>query len=84
MSEPVSDSNMGALLDVKVNLSVELGSCLLPMKNISNFSKGTVVRLNQKIRDPVAVFANGQLIGYGEVIVVEESLGVKITELAME
>lgn len=69
------------VLDVKVKLTVKLGSCQLPMKQILEMTPGTVIQLDQQARDPVGLYVNDKLIAYGEVVVVEESFGIKITEI---
>ena len=62
-------------------MTVQLGSCMLPMREVLELSPGTVVQLNQHASDPVGLYANDKLIAYGEVVVVEDSFGIKITEL---
>jgi flagellar motor switch protein FliN len=69
------------VLDVKVRLTVKLGSCQLPMKQILEMMPGTVIQLDQQARDPVGLYVNDKLIAYGEVVVVEEAFGIKITEI---
>lgn len=69
------------VLDVKVKLTVKLGSCQLPMKQILEMTPGTVIQLDQQARDPVGLYVNDKLIAYGEVVVVEEAFGIKITEI---
>lgn len=69
------------VLDVKVKLTVKLGSCQLPMKQILEMMPGTVIQLDQQARDPVGLYVNDKLIAYGEVVVVEEAFGIKITEI---
>ncbi len=69
------------VLDVKVKLTVKLGSCQLPMKQILEMMPGTVIQLDQQARDPVGLYVNDKLIAYGEVVVVEDAFGIKITEI---
>lgn len=69
------------VLDVKVKLTVKLGSCQLPMKDILEMSPGTVIQLDQHARDPVGLYVNDKLIAHGEVVVVEDAFGIKITEI---
>ncbi len=69
------------VLDVKVKLTVKLGSCQLPMKQILEMTPGTVIQLDQQARDPVGLYVNDKLIAYGEVVVVEDAFGIKITEI---
>jgi len=69
------------VLDVKVKLTVKLGSCQLPMKQNLEMASGTVIQLDQQARDPVGLYVNDKLIAYGEVVVVEDAFGIKITEI---
>lgn len=77
----MEDKALEIVLDVKVKVTVQLGSCMLPMREVLELSPGTVVQLNQHASDPVGLYANDKLIAYGEVVVVEDSFGIKITEL---
>ncbi len=77
----MEDKALEIVLDVKVKVTVQLGSCMLPMREALELSPGTVVQLNQHASDPVGLYANDKLIAYGEVVVVEDSFGIKITEL---
>ena len=81
METDSSSGNMDVLMDVRVRLSVQLGSCELPMKEIMELSPGVVVQLKQQAKDPVGIFVNEKLVAYGEVVVVEDNFGIKITEL---
>jgi flagellar motor switch protein FliN/FliY len=69
------------VLDVKVKVTVQLGSCVLPMREVLELSSGSVVQLTQHASDPVGLYVNDKLVAYGEVVVVEDNFGIKITEL---
>ncbi len=73
--------NMDVVLDIKVQVTVQLGSCELPMREVFSLNSGSVLQLRQQAKDPVGLLVNGRLIGYGEVVVVEDNFGIKITEL---
>lgn len=79
----LSDDNnaLDLVLDVKVKVTVQLGSCQLPMREVLALSPGSIIQLNQHANDPVGLYVNDKLIAYGEVVVVEDSFGIKITEL---
>ncbi len=78
----VSDEKtLDIVLDVKVKVTVQLGSCNLPMREVLELTPGTVIQLSQQASDPVGLYVNDKLIAYGEVVVVEDSFGIKITEL---
>lgn len=73
--------DLGLLLDVRVKLTVQLGSCRMPMKDVMELVPGSVIQLNQEAKDPVGLYVNDKLIAYGEVVVVEDNFGIKITEM---
>lgn len=73
--------SLDLVLDVKVQITVQLGSCELPMREVLALSPGAVLQLRQQAKDPVGLYVNGKLIAYGEVVVVEDNFGIKITEL---
>lgn len=79
---PESPANLDVLLDVPVNLTVELGSCQMAMRDVLQLANGSVVQLDRLADEPVELFLNGKLVARGEVVVVEDSFGVKITEVA--
>ena len=74
-------ANLDMVLDVPVSLSVELGSTQLPMKDVLELGEGSVITLDKEADAPVELFINGRLIARGEVVVVEDRFGIKITEL---
>ena len=77
----MEDRNLDILLDVKVKITVQLGSSQLPMREVMELQPGSVIQLNQLANDPVGLYVNDKLIAYGEVVVVEDNFGIKITEL---
>lgn len=81
MSTPADAKNLNVVLDVKVKVTVQLGSSELPMGDVIELNPGSVIQLDQLAKDPVGLFVNGTLVGYGEVVVVDDHFGIKITEL---
>ena len=81
MPQTSDEKTLDVVLDVKVRVTVQLGSCQLPMRDVLELAQGTVIQLNQHANDPVGLYVNDKLIAYGEVVVVEDSFGIKITEL---
>ncbi len=75
------NQNLNILLDVKLQLSVELGKTDLPIKKVLELTKGSIVTLNKAAGEPVELYANGKLIAYGEVVVIEDSFGLRITHI---
>jgi flagellar motor switch protein FliN len=74
-------NNLDILLDVPVSLTVELGHCQLPMREVLQLNVGSVVQLDKPADAPMDLFVNGKLIARGEVVVIEDRFGVKITEV---
>jgi flagellar motor switch protein FliN/FliY len=74
-------ANLEILLDVPVEVSVQLGSCHLPMRDVLNLNVGSVVQLDKVADAPVDLHVNSKLIARGEVVVVENRFGIKITEM---
>ena len=73
--------NMDVLLDVGVKLTVELGSCQMPMRDLLQLAAGSVVQLDKASDAPVDLYVSGKLFASGEVVVVEGRIGMRITEL---
>lgn len=73
--------NLNLVLDVPVSLTIELGGCKLPMRDVLALNVGSVVQLDKPADAPVELSVNGKLIARGEVVVVEDRYGVKITEV---
>ncbi|MBI5820952.1 MAG: flagellar motor switch protein FliN [Verrucomicrobia bacterium] len=69
------------LLDVPVSLSVELGSCQMSLRDVLQLTVGSVVQLDKIADAPVDLYVNQKLIARGEVVVVEEKFGIKISEV---
>ena len=69
------------LADVNLEVTVELGRVRLKVRELLELTEGSVVELDRAAGSPVDVMANGSLIARGEVVVVDDELGVRITEL---
>lgn len=74
--------NIDLILDVPLELSVELGRTKKNIRDILELTKGSLIELNKLAEEPVDIYINGKRIAYGEVVVVDENFGVKITEIA--
>lgn len=72
---------MEMLLDVKLDLSVELGRAVIPVHGVLQLGPGSVVELSKPAGEPVEIYVNGKLIARGEVVVVDENFGVRVTEI---
>ena len=75
------DTNLKMILDLPVDVHVELGQTRMTVQSILSFSVGTVIELDRIAGEPVDIVVNGKLIGKGEVMVVDENFGIRITEL---
>ena len=73
--------NIDRLVDVSLNLSVELGRKNMKIKEILNLGPGKIIELDKLAGEPVDLLINGKLLAKGEVVVVDENFGVRITEL---
>ena len=76
---PMSDINM--VLDIPVQLSVELGRTKVPIKHILQLGQGSVVELDALAGEPMDVLVNGYLIAQGEVVVVNDKFGIRLTDV---
>lgn len=81
--DPTSNApaNLSVLLDVPVRLTVELGACQMPMREVLQLCPGSVVQLDKAADAPVDLYVNQKRIARGEVVVVEDRFGIRITEL---
>lgn len=73
--------NIGLIMDVPLEVTVELGRTKKSIKEILDFAPGTIVELNKIAGEPIDVLVNGKYVAKGEVVVIEESFGIKITEI---
>ena len=76
---PATDINM--VLDIPVQLSVELGRTKVPIKHILQLGQGSVVELDAMAGEPMDVLVNGYLIAQGEVVVVNDKFGIRLTDV---
>jgi flagellar motor switch protein FliN len=74
-----NDINM--ILDIPVQLTVELGRTRIPIKNILQLAQGSVVELDAMAGEPMDVLVNGYLIAQGEVVVVNDKFGIRLTDI---
>ncbi|WP_404274409.1 flagellar motor switch phosphatase FliY [Exiguobacterium undae] len=73
--------NIGMLYDVPLNVTVELGRTRRSVRDILELTQGSIIELDKLAGEPVDVFVNNTLIATGEVVVIEENFGVRITEI---
>lgn len=77
----VSSSDIDMIMDIPVQLSVELGRTRLTIKNILQLGQGSVVELDGLAGEPLDIYVNGYLIAQGEVVVVDEKYGIRVTDI---
>jgi len=75
------NSDIDMIMDIPVQLSVELGRTRLTIKNILQLGQGSVVELDGLAGEPMDIFVNGYLIAQGEVVVVDEKYGIRVTDI---
>jgi len=73
--------NIGLLMDVSMQLTVELGRTKMLIKDILGMGEGTIVELDKLAGEPVDLLVNGKLIAKGEVVVIDENFGVRVTDI---
>lgn len=74
-------TNMDLLMDISLRVTVELGRTRMTLHQVLELQNGSVVELDRLAGDPVDIFINDRLIAHGEVVVVDDKFGVRITEL---
>lgn len=79
---PVSDNlNLDMILDVPVTIAMEIGRTKIPIRNLLQLNQGSVVELDRLAGAPLDVLVNGTLIAHGEVVVVNEKFGIRLTDV---
>ena len=78
---PVTDTNIGLILDVPLQVTVELGRTRKLIREILELAPGSVVELDKLAGEPVDILVNGKQIAKGEVVVIDENFGVRVTEI---
>lgn len=76
-----SEVNLDVILDVPVTLSMEVGRTRIPIRNLLQLNQGSVVELDRAAGEPLDVFVNGTLVAHGEVVVVNEKFGIRLTDV---
>lgn len=79
--EANKEVNIDVILDVPVTLSMEVGRTRIPIRNLLQLNQGSVVELDRAAGEPLDVFVNGTLIAHGEVVVVNEKFGIRLTDV---
>ena len=80
-SNGILSNNIGLLMDVTINVTVELGRARLSIKEILSLGEGSIIELQKLAGEPVDLLVNGKLIAKGEVVVIDECFGVRVTDI---
>lgn len=78
---PVMGNNLDLIMNVPLEVAIEIGTTKKKIRDIMNFASGTVVELDKQAGAPVDIVVNGQLIAHGDVVVIDDNFGVRITEI---
>ena len=73
--------NLDSLLDVPIDISIEIGRTKMSIGDLLSLSKGSIVELKKTAGEAVDIYVNGKLLGKGEVVVVNERLGVRVVKI---
>jgi flagellar motor switch protein FliN/FliY len=73
--------NLDVVLDIPVTLSMEVGRSRVSIRNLLQLSQGSVVELDRATGEPLDVYVNGTLIAHGEVVVVNDKFGIRLTDV---
>jgi len=77
----MEDVNLDVILDIPVTISLEIGRTGINIRNLLQLNQGSVVELDRLAGEPLDVLVNGTLIAHGEVVVVNEKFGVRLTDI---
>ena len=75
------DINLDVLLDVPLSMSLEVGRCKLSIRDLLQLNQGSVVELDRGAGEPLDVMVNGTLVAHGEVVVVNDKFGIRLTDV---
>ena len=76
-----AELNLDSLLDVPIDISIEIGRTKMTIGDLLSLSKGSIVELKRTAGEAVDIYVNGKLLGKGEVVVVNERLGVRVNKI---
>jgi flagellar motor switch protein FliN len=76
-----NNDKLDVILDIPVTLSMEVGRTQVPIRNLLQLNQGSVVELDRMAGEPLDVLVNGTLIAHGEVVVVNEKFGIRLTDV---
>lgn len=83
-SEPMTETSQGnldSILEIPVTLSMEIGQTKISIRNLLQLNQGSVVELDRFAGEPLDVLVNGTLVAHGEVVMVNEKFGIRVTDV---
>jgi flagellar motor switch protein FliN/FliY len=81
LAEEDPQSELEALYEVEIDLMVVLGSAMMPISQVLKLGRGAVVELDRTVDEDIEIYGNGRIVGHGEVTVVNEMLGITVTDI---
>ena len=78
------NKNLARVLDIEINVSVILGRTKMALKDIFELGKGSLIELDTFENQEVEIYVNGRKIGYGQIVVIDQNFGVRITNILGE
>lgn len=76
--------NLDVILDIPVTISMEVGATQIPIRNLLQLNQGSVIELDRLAGEPLDVLVNGRLIAHGEVVMVNEKFGIRLTDVVSQ
>jgi len=80
-ADEVKEANLGLILDIPLSVTVELGRSKMLINDLLQLGQGSVIELTKLVGDPLEVLVNDKLVARGEVVVVNEKFGVRLTDI---
>jgi flagellar motor switch protein FliN/FliY len=84
MAEAENDVALARFYDIPIELSVELDRRLMKVREILNLETGVVITMNRSAGDNMSLLFHGVLVGYGEIVVIEDTIGIRVTDIVQE
>lgn len=81
VSLDAAPSNLDVVLDIPVRVSMEVGNTQIPIRTLLKLTRGSIVELDRLAGEPLDVLVNGTLIAHGEVVVINEKFGIRLTDV---
>ncbi|AJQ96316.1 flagellar motor switch protein FliN [Gynuella sunshinyii] len=80
----INSPDLDVILDIPVTISMEVGNTMIPIRNLLQLNQGSVIELDRLAGEPLDVLVNGTLIAHGEVVMVNEKFGIRLTDVVSQ